>query len=96
MSPARAGVGMGDSWGGARGTTRGRRVGTRPVATVPPRTRPRPAHVPAPPASRCLAANDSTNRRVLWFSIGEAVVLVGMGVLQVLYLKSFFERKRAF
>ena len=53
-------------------------------------------HVPALPASRCLAANDSTNRRVLWFSIGEAVVLVGMGVLQVLYLKSFFERKRAF
>ena len=35
--------------------------------------------------AQCLssAANESTNRRVMWFSVGEAVVLIGMGVAQV-------------
>ena len=37
--------------------------------------------------------NASTNARVLWFSAGEAVVLLGLGIWQVLMLRSFFERK---
>ena len=42
------------------------------------------------------AANESTNRRVMWFSVAEAAVLIAMGVIQVVYLRSFFERKRAY
>ena len=37
--------------------------------------------------------NASTNSRVLWFSVGEAVVLLGLGVWWVVTLRSFFERK---
>jgi hypothetical protein len=37
--------------------------------------------------------NASTNARVLWFSVGEAVVLLGLGLWQVMMLRSFFERK---
>ena len=37
--------------------------------------------------------NASTNSRVLWFSVGEAVVLIGLGVWWVITLRSFFERK---
>eukprot|EP00695_Tsukubamonas_globosa_P000177 TRINITY_DN1130_c0_g1_i1.p1 TRINITY_DN1130_c0_g1~~TRINITY_DN1130_c0_g1_i1.p1 ORF type:complete len:201 (-),score=50.08 TRINITY_DN1130_c0_g1_i1:66-668(-) len=39
--------------------------------------------------------SESTNSRVLWWSIFEAFVLVGMSVLQVFFLKRFFEVKRA-
>lgn len=37
--------------------------------------------------------NASTNARVLWFSVGEAVVLLGLGAWWVVTLRSFFERK---
>ena len=37
--------------------------------------------------------NASTNARVLWFSVGEAVVLLGLGLWQSMMLRSFFERK---
>ena len=43
-----------------------------------------------------LAANENTNKRVLWFSIAEAAVLISMGLWQIYYLRSFFEKKRAF
>jgi len=39
--------------------------------------------------------NESTNSRVLWWSIFEMVVLVGMSIWQIYYLKRFFEDKRA-
>ncbi|CAH0478303.1 unnamed protein product [Peronospora belbahrii] len=38
--------------------------------------------------------NESTNSRVLWFSFISILVLVGMGVWQVLYLKKFFKSKK--
>ena len=38
--------------------------------------------------------NESTNARVLWFSFFSIVVLLGMGVWQVLYLKKFFKSKK--
>ncbi|CAI5736093.1 unnamed protein product [Hyaloperonospora brassicae] len=38
--------------------------------------------------------NESTNARVLWFSFLSILVLVGMGVWQVLYLKRFFKSKK--
>lgn len=38
--------------------------------------------------------NESTNSRVLWFSFLSIVVLLGMGVWQVLYLKKFFKSKK--
>lgn len=38
--------------------------------------------------------NESTNSRVLWFSFFSIVVLLGMGVWQVLYLKKFFKSKK--
>ena len=47
-------------------------------------------------AAQPAAANESTNSRVLWFSVLEAVVLVGMGLWQVYQLRTFFEKKRRF
>jgi len=38
--------------------------------------------------------NESTNSRVLWWTIFEALVLVAMSVWQVFYLRRFFEVKR--
>uniref|UniRef100_A0AAV1V5K6 GOLD domain-containing protein n=1 Tax=Peronospora matthiolae TaxID=2874970 RepID=A0AAV1V5K6_9STRA len=38
--------------------------------------------------------NESTNARVLWFSFLSILVLLGMGVWQVLYLKRFFKSKK--
>lgn len=38
---------------------------------------------------------ESTNSRVLWWSLFEAFVLVAMSVWQVYYLRRFFEVKRA-
>jgi hypothetical protein len=37
--------------------------------------------------------SESTNARVLWWSILEAVVLVLLAVFQVFYLRQFFEQK---
>mmetsp|Transcript_11866 Transcript_11866/g.37701 ORF Transcript_11866/g.37701 Transcript_11866/m.37701 type:complete len:217 (+) Transcript_11866:143-793(+) len=38
--------------------------------------------------------NEDTNSRVLWFSIGSLGICIGMGVWQLFYLKSFFQRKK--
>lgn len=38
--------------------------------------------------------NESTNSKVVWWSIFEAVILVLMTVGQIYYLKRFFEVKR--
>merc|ERR1719199_356214 len=37
--------------------------------------------------------SESTNSRILWWSIIEAVALVGMSAVQVFYLRNFFEGK---
>ncbi len=37
--------------------------------------------------------NSSTNSRVLWFSIGEVSVLVGLGLWWVFTMRFYFERK---
>uniref|UniRef100_A0A6A7G9G4 GOLD domain-containing protein n=1 Tax=Hirondellea gigas TaxID=1518452 RepID=A0A6A7G9G4_9CRUS len=44
---------------------------------------------------RARSTNESTNSRVLWWSILQAVVCVGMALWQIYYLKSFFEQKRS-
>eukprot|EP00301_Raphidiophrys_heterophryoidea_P026041 c8885_g1_i1.p1 GENE.c8885_g1_i1~~c8885_g1_i1.p1 ORF type:complete len:213 (-),score=55.65 c8885_g1_i1:102-740(-) len=36
---------------------------------------------------------DSTNSRVLWWSVLEAVVIVALSAFQVYYIRSFFDRK---
>ena len=38
--------------------------------------------------------NASTNTRVFWFSVGETVVLLALGVWQIVTLRSFFERRK--
>jgi emp24/gp25L/p24 family/GOLD len=37
---------------------------------------------------------ESTNSRVLWFSILSMVVLVVLGIAQITYLKRFFQAKK--
>jgi hypothetical protein len=39
------------------------------------------------------STTESTNSRVLWWSIGQVAVLVTLSVVQMYYLKSFFEIK---
>jgi|TARA_B100000513_G_scaffold166505_1_gene82502 hypothetical protein len=36
----------------------------------------------------------STNGKVMWWSIVEAVILSGMSLWQILYIRKFFETKR--
>ncbi len=38
--------------------------------------------------------NSSTNSRVFWFSVAETVVILGLGVWQILTLRSFFQRTK--
>ena len=38
--------------------------------------------------------SESTNVRVLWWSIGQAFVLVMTGFMQLRHLKGFFEQKK--
>jgi hypothetical protein len=38
---------------------------------------------------------ESTNTRVLWYSVLESIVLIGISLGQVYYLRKFFEVKRA-
>lgn len=38
--------------------------------------------------------SESTNSRVMWWSIFQTVVLVGSGVWQILHLKRFFQQKK--
>lgn len=37
--------------------------------------------------------NESTNSRVMWYSVLEAVVMFSLGFWQIMYLKSGFEKK---
>lgn len=43
---------------------------------------------------RFRQTSDSTNQRVLWWSISQIGILVGMGFWQMRHLKSFFEAKK--
>uniref|UniRef100_A0A182V8W3 GOLD domain-containing protein n=2 Tax=gambiae species complex TaxID=44542 RepID=A0A182V8W3_ANOME len=43
---------------------------------------------------RFRQTSDSTNQRVLWWSVAQTVVLLIMGVWQMRHLKSFFEAKK--
>ena len=38
--------------------------------------------------------SESTNSRIMWFSLGETLVLVLSGLYQVVHLKSFFKGKK--
>eukprot|EP00960_Hanusia_phi_P068254 766797-Hanusia_phi.AAC.6 len=39
--------------------------------------------------------SESTNARVLWWALIEAGALLLMSVIQIVYLRNFFENKRA-
>lgn len=43
---------------------------------------------------RFRATSESTNHRVLWWSLAQVIVLVGMGFWQMRHLKTFFETKK--
>jgi hypothetical protein len=38
--------------------------------------------------------SESTNARVAWWSLFTTALVVGLGIWQVLYLKSFFKKKK--
>lgn len=43
---------------------------------------------------RFRQTSESTNQRVLWWSLGQTCILVIMGAWQMRHLKSFFEMKK--
>ena len=43
---------------------------------------------------RFRQTSESTNQRVLWWSLGQTCILVLMGAWQMRHLKSFFEAKK--
>jgi len=43
---------------------------------------------------RFRQTSESTNSRVLWWSLGQTVILLSMGFWQMKHLKSFFEAKK--
>ncbi len=43
---------------------------------------------------RFRMVSDSTNARVLWWSLGQTIILILMGIWQMRHLKSFFEAKK--
>lgn len=43
---------------------------------------------------RFRQTSESTGQRVLWWSLAQTVILVGMGVWQMHHLKRFFEAKK--
>lgn len=43
---------------------------------------------------RFRQTSESTNSRVLWWSLGQTIILTVMGVWQMRHLKSFFEAKK--
>jgi len=43
---------------------------------------------------RFRATSESTNSRVLWWSILQTLVLVGAGVWQMRHMRTFFEAKK--
>lgn len=53
-------------------------------------------HSPLPQwrEERFRQTSESTNQRVLWWSILQTLILVAIGVWQMRHLKSFFEAKK--
>lgn len=43
---------------------------------------------------RFRMTSESTNQRVLWWSIAQTIILILTGVWQMRHLKSFFEAKK--
>lgn len=43
---------------------------------------------------RFRMTSESTNQRVLWWSIAQTVILILTGIWQMRHLKSFFEAKK--
>lgn len=43
---------------------------------------------------RFRQTSESTNKRVLWWSLAQVIVLVAMGFWQMRHLKTFFETKK--
>lgn len=43
---------------------------------------------------RFRQTSESTGQRVLWWSLAQTIILVGMGVWQMHHLKRFFEAKK--
>lgn len=43
---------------------------------------------------RFRMTSESTNQRVLWWSIAQTVILIVTGIWQMKHLKSFFEAKK--
>jgi hypothetical protein len=43
---------------------------------------------------RFRLTSESTNQRVLWWSIAQTVILILTGIWQMRHLKSFFEAKK--
>ncbi len=43
---------------------------------------------------RFRQTSEATNSRVLWWSLGQTVVLLVMGAWQIRHLKKFFEAKK--
>ena len=43
---------------------------------------------------RFRSTSESTNQRVLWWSLAQTCILVVMGAWQMRHLKSFFEAKK--
>lgn len=43
---------------------------------------------------RFRQTSESTNKRVLWWSLAQTIVLVCMGFWQMRHLKTFFETKK--
>jgi p24 family protein alpha len=43
---------------------------------------------------RLRQTSETTNGRVLWWSLGQTDILVGMGAWKILHLKKFFEAKK--
>uniref|UniRef100_A0A3Q2Z065 GOLD domain-containing protein n=1 Tax=Hippocampus comes TaxID=109280 RepID=A0A3Q2Z065_HIPCM len=62
------------------------------------------AYLHSPMAERCVfvqyreerfrMTSESTNQRVLWWSIAQTVILIVTGIWQMKHLKSFFEAKK--
>ncbi|NXQ50154.1 TMED4 protein, partial [Catharus fuscescens] len=71
-----------DSWGQA-----GDRAGD---SCFPPLTHPAPQYR----EERFRMTSESTNQRVLWWSIAQTIILILTGIWQMRHLKSFFEAKK--
>lgn len=55
---------------------------------------PRFIHIPQYREERFRMTSESTNQRVLWWSIAQTIILILTGIWQMRHLKSFFEAKK--